>query len=249
MRLTYRGRNTTVNTMCGIFGSFNFTTFETLYRKNCTRGTFAGGSIYVEQRTGDMYAKKWSGTQTEQELTGEYSLVHPGMIFAGHTQAPTSANRDYDVDTTHPFEHGRWIVAHNGVLENDRELRDEYLKNATGEYNGATFNALPCTVDSAVIPALLDELYMYSDVDVLSDVLNLLKGTFAVWAYNKQTKQMYIARSGSTLFADISESVFSSVLIDGVADQEIHPGTIYCMTVEGMAQVGSFEYDNPFFML
>ena len=172
--------------MCGIFGSYNFKTYETLYKKNCTRGNFAGGSIYVEQKTGSMYAKKWSGTQTEQELTGEYCLVYPGMIFAGHTQAPTSANREYNIDTTHPFEHGRWIVAHNGVLENDQELRDEYLKNATEKYKGAIFNTLNNTVDSAVIPALLDELYVRhakslnknDDVDILSNVLGLLKGTF-----------------------------------------------------------------------
>jgi len=234
--------------MCGIFGSFNFSTYEALYKKNCIRGNFAGGSIYVEQRTGDMYAKKWSGTQTEQELTGEYSLVHPGMIFAGHTQAPTSANREYDVYTTHPFEHGRWIVAHNGVLENDRELRSEYLKNATGKYKGATFNALPCIVDSAVIPALLDELYMDDDVDALQDVFSLLHGTFACWAYNKQTRQLYLTRSGCTLFADINTSTFSSVKIPDDVDQELQQGVIYCATVEGLAKVGTFEFDSPFFM-
>lgn len=235
--------------MCGIFGTLNFATYETLYKKNCKRGNFAGGSIYIEQRTGDMYAKKWSGVQTEQELTGEYSLVHPGMLFVGHTQAPTSSNREFDATTTHPFEHGRWIVAHNGVLENHQQLQQEYLQNATGEYKGATFNTANSTVDSAVIPALLDELYMDSDVGVLSDVLSLLKGTFAIWAYNKQTRQLYIARSGSTLFANLTDSIFSSVKIFELTDHEIQPGIIYCMTIEGLAQVGKFDYDSPFFML
>ena len=59
---------------------------------------------------------------------------------------------------------------------------------------------------------------------------------------------MYIARSGSTLFADISESVFSSVLIEDVTEQELSPGVVYCMTSEGLTQVGKFEFDNPFFM-
>ena len=115
----------------GIYGSKKFSTFERLYRYNKKRGTFAGGSLYTKG-DGGMYLKKWEGYQTVDEMTGEYAFNDEYTSFLGHTQAPTSANRSYNEKTTHPFEHGWWIVAHNGVLENDEQIRKEFLNESYG---------------------------------------------------------------------------------------------------------------------
>jgi glucosamine 6-phosphate synthetase-like amidotransferase/phosphosugar isomerase protein len=234
--------------MCGIFGSRDFQTYEKLYINNKRRGTFAGGSIYAKP-SGDLYLKKWEGVSDVDEMTGEYAWVSEYDTYVGHTQAPTSSTRTYSDKTTHPFEHGWWIVAHNGVLENDQYIRKEFLQESYGECSGSMFDTSTLPVDSAVIPALIDTLYVGSDLLAIKESLENLKGTFACWIYSKRTYQTYIARSGSTLFGDVDNSVFSSVKIPGLANDELEEGVIYCMTKEGLTNVGTFNHSSPFFML
>lgn len=233
--------------MCGIFGSKDFVSYEKLYNSNKKRGTFAGGSIYTKGAEG-MYLKKWEGVLSPQELTGEYSFQEEYINFLGHTQAPTSAERSYKPKTTHPFEHGWWIVAHNGVLENDTQLREDYLKESYGECDSTFFDTSQIPVDSAVIPALIDTLYVGDDVLAIKEACQLLKGTFACWIYSKRTQQTYIVRSGSTLFGDVTNSNFSSTSVDGIADEQLKEGVIYCMTSEGLTEVETFEQNSPFFI-
>ena len=234
--------------MCGIYGSVNFHTYEKLYIENQTRGNFAGGSLYVRKPNG-LYLKKWSGSQSAEELTGEYCFQDDYSTFLGHTQAPTSSSREYSTKTTHPFEHGWWIVAHNGVLENDEYIRENLLSSAIGECDTHVFDTSKIPVDSAVIPALIDEVYIDDDVSAIRKALEYLKGTFACWMYSKHTQQTYLARSGSTLFGDISESNFSSTEVSEYATEPLKEGIIYCVTTEGLAEVGSFTQSSPFFLL
>ena len=234
--------------MCGIFGAKDFQTYEKLYINNKRRGTFAGGSLYVKPG-GNMYLKKWEGVPAVDEMTGTYAWAGEYDTYVGHTQAPTSSTREYKDTTTHPFEHGWWIVAHNGVLENDQEIRDEYLQESYGECDGEMYDTSENPVDSAVIPALIDTLYVGSDVLAIKETLERLKGTFACWIYSKRSYQTYVVRSGSTLFCNSEHSTFSSVKIPGVADENLEEGVIYCMTSEGLTNVGTFSASSPFFML
>ena len=234
--------------MCGIFGSRKLGSFEKLYIRNSERGNFSGGSLYVAPG-GDMYLKKWEGIKDPGYMSGEYVWAHEYTLYMGHTQAPTSIERDYSPVTTHPFEHGHFCVAHNGVLENHEILREKYLKNAKGICKNNRFDVSKNKVDSAVIPALLDELYVGSDIHAINEVFGLLKGTFACWIYSKHTKSSYLVRSGSTLFGDPLNSNFSSIKYSGLADEIIPEGTIYCITVEGLAEVGKFNNNSSFFIL
>ena len=233
--------------MCGIYGSKKFSTFERLYRHNKKRGTFAGGSLYTKS-DGGMYLKKWEGYQTVNEMTGEYAFNNEYTSFLGHTQAPTSANRSYNEKTTHPFEHGWWIVAHNGVLENDEQIRKEFLNESYGQCDNVFFDSTTIPVDSAVIPALIDTLYVGDDVLAIKEACEKLKGTFACWIHSKHTKHTYVVRSGSTLFGDVNESTFSSIEVPNAAEHELKEGTIYCMTSEGLTEVETFQQNSPFFI-
>lgn len=233
--------------MCGIFGSRDFSTYEKLYNRNKKRGTFAGGSLYVKGSQG-LYLKKWQGKQLVDELTGEYAFQDDYTTFLGHTQAPTSSTRDYNVKTTHPFEHGWWIVAHNGVLENDKKIRADYLQNSNGECDDMVFDTTQIQVDSAVIPALIDNMYVGDDVLAITEACQKLQGTFACWIYSKHTHQTYLVRSGSTLFGNVSNSNFSSIKVSSSAEEELQEGVVYCITSEGLAVVGKFKQNSPFFI-
>ena len=234
--------------MCGIFGSREFSTYDQLYYKIRVRGNFAGGSLYASPG-GDMYLKKWEGEESATTLTGELAWTSPYDLFMGHTQAPTSSARDYNIKTTHPFEHGWYIVAHNGVLENNETLKEEHLQNAKGICGQSRFDTTDNEVDSAVIPALLDEMYVGSDIRTLEETFSAIKGTFACWVYSKHTRQAYLVRAGSTLFGNYETSSFSSIPVDGLAEDEIPEGDVICVTREGLTKVGSFSNNSPFFIL
>lgn len=225
--------------MCGIFGSSKYRLYEKLYAFNKNRGSFAGGSLYIKP-CGDTYIKKWQGMQYVDEMTGFYAWSQEYKLFMGHTQAPTGSQRKYSKQTTHPFETNNWIVAHNGVLENNIQLELEHLQHLD--------ESLP-PVDSALIPALLDHVYTGNDVAAVKQVCSMLKGTFACWLYSKLTRSAYLVRSGSTLLANVDTGSFSSIYVPYAAETLLDEGVIYCVTNEGLATVGTFEQNSPFFIL
>ena len=188
----------------------------------------------------DLYVNRWPDEQHAGHMTGFYTWADEYRLFMGHTQAPTGNEREYTPHTTHPFETNNWIVSHNGVLENSEQLAREHLQHL--DYD------LPA-VDTAVIPALLDDKYHGYDVPAIEHVCSLLKGTFACWMYSKLGRQAYLVRSGSTLFGDTSTGCFSSVKIPESVDMMLAEGVIYCVTAEGLTTVGAFEQSSPFFIL
>lgn len=155
--------------------------------------------------------------------------------YLGHTQAPTSAQRAYSKSTTHPFQCKDWIIAHNGVLTNEKELKKILDKK---KYN---------IVDSSIIAPLIEKYYKEYDDEVaaISKALSQLKGTFGLWIFHQQSNNIYLARSGSTLYADFLNNSFSSLKEDGYV--ELEEGLLYLLTQEGITCVGRFKKNSPFF--
>jgi len=226
--------------MCGIFGSKNYKTYIKLYDKNRARGDFAYGSVMLDSK---MHASiKSAGTF---KLTNKLYLSLKNnkrknftdfKNYLGHSQAPTSQVREYSHETTHPFNTEKWFVAHNGVLSNEKELR-----NILHKYK--TINS----VDSSLIPALID-LYNKKDkneIKCITSALSQLKGNFGIWILNAKNNNVYLARSGSTLYADFLTNDFSSVKISGF--KALEEGVLYLQTLEGLTSVGNFEPNSPFF--
>ena len=83
----------------------------------------------------------------------------------------------------------------------------------------------------------------------IKETFSKIKGTFACWIYSKHTKQAYLVRSGSTLFGNYEDSIFSSIKIDSLAEEEIPEGEILCITNEGLTPVGTFTKNSHFFIL
>ena len=158
--------------------------------------------------------------------------------YMGHTQAPTSSKRIYEESTSHPFCCGSWVVAHNGVLTNDKKLKNK-IKNLDS-YN---------EVDSSVIPALLEQYSeeIENEVSLICDVLSKLEGTFGLWIYNNQSHNVYFARSGSTLYANVLDNTVSSLPDDGM--EVLEEGVLYLTTSEGLTSVGGFTKNSPFFII
>jgi glutamine---fructose-6-phosphate transaminase (isomerizing) len=220
--------------MCGIFGAEGSTQFETLYDINKERGTFSFGSITITSSEAYLICKHEGMINFN-----EHYMPYDTKYIAGHTQAPTSCEREFNTRTTHPFEEGDWTVAHNGILSNFKELKSKFVPWHTN------------SVDSSIIPALLNEFENEDNsanhISLISRVLNTLKGTFAVWILNTATCKLYLARSGSTLFFNKDMTCFSSLQCKGW--ESCDEGCIYEYTIEGFTEVGSFEADHPFFIV
>ena len=220
--------------MCGIFGSLNFATYSKLFKANRVRGNFASGSMYVGA-SGEYMRKD----DDKYLLTGENyrcNLFNYNM-FLGHTQSPTGSKRDFSPETTHPFECDKWVVAHNGIIENFEQLKIDHLPTHSNP------------VDSSIIPALLDSKYIGDDIYCISEVMPLLTGTFSCWIYSGWTRNIYLVRSGSTLFCDYKNSNFSSIEVPDICTETLSENIVYQLTTEGLTNVGNFAADSPFFII
>jgi glucosamine 6-phosphate synthetase-like amidotransferase/phosphosugar isomerase protein len=226
--------------MCGIFGSKDYKRYIALYAKNKKRGNFSYGGMFIDNKLHAVVKTKGTFSFTGKpaiELKNKKPMpLSSFKNYLGHTQAPTSSQRQYDHKTTHPFNEKDWYVAHNGVLTNHEELRKQLKK-----YRSVN------EVDSSVIPALIYSFCNKStkEVQCICNALSLLKGTFGLWIYNSSSGNVYLARSGSTVYADYITNDFSSTPFSKF--KPLDEGTLFLQTVEGLTSVGEFKPNSPFF--
>mgnify|MGYP003110728524 FL=1 len=222
--------------MCGIFCSDNVSTFEVLGEANKERGNFSTGILFTNGKRHNILRIEGGANWDETKLP-----VEKGWLYLGHNLAPTETGRKWFEKTSHPFEYGDWIVAHNGVLTNHSELKGKFLPKHD------------CGVDSSIIPALLHENDSIlgppkGEIDEISNIvqtLELLEGTFALWIMNSRTKNLYIARQGSTLF--YKGNNISS--IKGKGYRQVKEGFLYKFSHNGLIKKDEFKTQSPFLTL
>lgn len=227
--------------MCGIFGSKSYKTYIKLYAKNRARGDFSYGSIMYDNKLHAVIKSKGAFKLTEKlhlslknNKKKNFTDFHN---YLGHSQAPTSSERKYSHDTTHPFNTNSIYVAHNGVISNENEIRAIVKKYKTIN-----------SVDTSLIPALIDHFKKSDDneANAICNALSLLKGNFGLWVLSsKNNNSVYLARSGSTLFADFLTNDFSSVKYGDF--KSLEEGILYLQTIEGLTSVGEFKTNSPFY--
>lgn len=226
--------------MCGIFGANKREQFITLLELNKQRGTFAT-SVSCLLSNGDLVVHKWGGNTTVKIIENYLKAEEGVNFYLGHTQAPTSAERDYSKQHAHPFNTGHYTVAHNGVLTNFKELKEHFKPGGKRWLN---------PVDSSILPVvfcLTEEANegKISSTHSLAQSLSLIEGTFGLWIYNSGTREIYVARNGSTVYANIYTNEFSSVKFKG--SEPLQEGVLYQVTPEGLTSVAGFDHDSPFF--
>jgi len=221
--------------MCAIFGSADVIKFRELYNLNSHRGVSAHGLVL-------LYSKKYDDSSYIVKGEGIYSrfdsLIQNKRMykyFTGHTQAPTSSAQVFNETTSHPFFCGEWVVSHNGVITNFKELTKTVLADKIS------------IVDSSIIPALLHT--ETSDITIgakIIKVLSKIKGTHSTTIYNTFLDRLYIARCGSTLYID-DKGNYSSTKFDG--SESVKDGTLLEYKTNKFEFVDSFASYSPFFIL
>ena len=91
-------------------------------------------------------------------------------------------------------------------------------------------------------------MYGGDEVYAISEACGSLKGTYACWIYNKDSKNTYLVRSGSTLFGNKNTGSFSSSKVPGKCTKALGEGFIYHVSREGVTEVGGFARHSPFFI-
>ena len=222
--------------MCAIFGSFDTSMFEVLYEANKKRGNFASSIVSLSPDDEDQYIRKKKGNIDFDKYTYE---PHSNY-YLGHVQAPTSANRKWEYDTSHPFESLSWLVSHNGVLTNHKQLRKQYCR------------FIENTVDTAVIvnvlehftQTTLDENHIIPE-KIIKSALEVLRGTFALSIIFCHTNEVFIARSGSILHYN-NKGDYSTM--SGTGFKELPEGVIMKLNnkTKRWNKAGKFKFDSPF---
>lgn len=221
--------------MCGIFGSTDFKKFNKLYNINKTRGNFAHGHLFYNEKKYIVEKFYGNGTYAKLQKNPHSFKYKQYNMYIGHTQSPTGSVRDFNEDTTHPFTSNTWVIGHNGVLNNFRKLIDSHLPSHDN------------MVDSSIIPALLEKQYnIYNkDPDVtVKEVLESLSGTYALFIYKKRTNELYIARSGSTLFMSKNTPEFSSVNYNDM--KSLPDNTLYKLNGNKFDQISQLKNRSSF---
>jgi glucosamine 6-phosphate synthetase-like amidotransferase/phosphosugar isomerase protein len=233
--------------MCALYGSVSLSMFEVLYEANQPRGNFASSLVTLMKSTNDIVDDVSIIKQQGYINIDNLKLKEKEhAYYAGHVQAPTSAVRKFNYDTSHPFEQEDWMVFHNGVLTNHEELNEKYCSWNVNK------------VDTSVIVSMLQEewtdmkckkkpISSIEEVNIIEKICNRLEGTFALVIINTTSLNVYLVRQGSTLFYD-NNGNYSS--IQGKTMKEVPEGKVLKLDREfKFKEVGKFKSKSPFLIV
>ena len=224
--------------MCGSAGSINKGKAYKLYQDNLNRGFYSSGSLVLDD----------VGMWTCEKALGEFKYpsdpacipaIHTeGMYYLYHSRGPTTETKSFVETDNHPFFYGSWIVAHNGIISNFEKIAKDYFANE--DLTGRT--------DSCIIPRLL-ELYG------IDNGPEKLEGTFAFWAYNICSKNLYLVRNSCTLYVNYNTGDFSSTEFEGSV--ALDEGKLYqinynsdCSIDNGRVRIiKNYNFKSPYFIL
>lgn len=196
-------------------------------------------------------------------FNGFYSFKEKGMFnsksinkklllndnfIVGHNRWKTSGSEDKNFNN-HPFEMGDFVLVHNGVIDNDDVLKEDFKVNHKIE------------TDSFVILWLVNEFYNKSDkntrddkiIDSIKRTFKLLEGSISVVIYDRVSKNIYYFKN--------SRTEFSMMLVDDItligstnqlnlsyvyqdskkSDFDIKDNHIYRINKEGIFSVGRLK--------
>jgi len=142
----------------------------------------------------DAYQWKVGKAYYELKDKKDNSLRHmladlPSNWLVGHNRLATQGS-EKDNDNNHPFTNDTCTVVHNGIISNDDELKAQYGFNYTTQ------------TDSAIVPALVDHYVNAgeSEIDAITKSAEELQGSYSLFIYVHQSKNLYYLKNSSTNF-------------------------------------------------
>ena len=199
--------------MCGIVGiTGNKVALPVLLRgleKLEYRGYDSAG-VYVNDTNGQEYLYKEKGRVARlEEMVADKQIQ--GTTGIAHTRWATHGVPSAHNSHPHVSDSGRFYLVHNGVIENFRELRQEYLADVT-------FKSETDTEVAVQLVAYFVEKEGLDVVPAFRKVLDLIgEGSYGfVLVDNQEPDTLYVARNKSPLLLGVGDD-FNVVTSDASA--------------------------------
>jgi glucosamine 6-phosphate synthetase-like amidotransferase/phosphosugar isomerase protein len=192
--------------MCAIYGSNDQEKLYKLYKANQNRGNYSTGLAFLKDN--DIVIHKGL---SEGFI---FKIFEEATYYIGHNRAPTTNEQGRNFSGIHPFIFGKALAAHNGILTNIEHLEQTWnIKFAT---------------DSEWIPFLYQQYSQsdYNSEEVFLKVLQNIEGTFGIWLYDTDKKDLLVARGDNSIYWNEDKTCFSSVECDDI-NQLMPEGSIY----------------------
>ena len=241
--------------MCGIIGMINYNgitksqrvIFEQMFVNCQSRGTDAFG--YVSYPKNYIFKKK--GEAYKHISKNDLQNVYNNNIVLGHTRFATTGSEKRNMNN-HPFETRDFVMAHNGVIQN----------NTNFEFESNIKKKSDIETDSVVIVKSIQEQFeKHKDVEMaIKETTKKLYGSYACWVLFKKTGSVFLFRHGNPIeiaynkeedyvvFASEEEfykfvEVKSSLkgFKDTLSMGEIEEDTVYRLTKKGLHNLGKFN--------
>ncbi|RST76187.1 glutamine--fructose-6-phosphate transaminase (isomerizing) [Siminovitchia acidinfaciens] len=209
--------------MCGITGYIGTNDAKEILLKGLEKLEYRGydsAGIALENRDG-IHIFKEKGRIADLRSAVDSNVVAQAGI--GHTRwathgAPSKAN-------AHPHQSGagRFTLVHNGVIENESELRAEFLQDVSFKSD----------TDTEVIVQLIEKFSKdMGTEEAFMKTLRLLKGSYAIAMLDTQTPDtIFVAKNKSPLLVGVGED-FHVVASDAMAMIQITDQFIELMDKE-----------------
>lgn len=183
--------------MCGIAGYIGERNapeilFDMLKRLEY-RGYDSAGVAYFSQ--GRILVSKDKGRV--DDVRKNLNLSRESKLGIAHTRWATHGEPSRENSHPHTDCKGQFTIAHNGIIENYKELREE-LAEKKHKFLSET--------DTEVIPHLIEEFYSGNFESAFVKAIKKLRGSFAIVAINASDPDMVLlARKESPLIIGLGE--------------------------------------------
>ena len=151
------------------------------------RGYDSVGIARVERETDNVRIHKCVGRVRDLRMECEREMVS-STCGIGHTRWATHGG--VQKNNAHPHRCGQVTIVHNGIVENYRQLIEDYELQ----------EQLVSETDTEVVAALLDHYYQGDANKTIQKVVGKLKGTYAlVMMFEDQPRVIYAIRNVSPI--------------------------------------------------
>ena len=155
------------------------------------------------------------------------------LYHLGHVRAPTTKESKFS--GCHPFQYGKAIAAHNGIITNTLNLETKEMYQPE--------------VDSEWIPFLYNkpQTKFVTAFGKFQRVLERLEGTYGTWLHDTSSRTVLVGRGDNTIFWDKEKTMFSSKEISQHGITELQPdGSIYmsCLGDNSSPRFSDVNTDN-----
>lgn len=227
--------------MCGIVGVVGNTNATDILIQGLEkleyRGYDSAGIFVTSGATGHLV----KSVGRIADLSAKVGDAVEGTIGIGHTRWATHGKPTEDNAHPHTSQTGRFVLVHNGVIENYLEMKNTYLQGH--DFKGQT--------DTEIAVHLIGKFVEEDDMSVLEafkKALHIIQGSYAFALVDSENPDtIYVAKNKSPLLIGLGEG-YNMVCSDAMAMiretseyMEIHDNELVIVTRE---KVEVMDYDG-----